>query len=71
MSRGNNRLLRGIAALAVSGGTAALVFPVKHDILRATFLMHYGDPHGGSLALGAIKQLNLRRVRRTRERVAA
>ena len=46
-------------------------FPVKHDILRATFLMHQGDPHGGSLALAAIKQLNLRRERRTRERVAA
>ena len=46
-------------------------FPVKHDILRATFLMHHGDPHGGSLALGAIKQLNLRRERRTREKTDA
>ena len=43
-------------------------FPVKHDILRATFLMHQGDPHGGSLALAAIKQLNLRRERRNREK---
>src|SRR5205085_820044 len=39
-------------------------FPVKHDILRATFLMHQGDPHGRSLTLAAIKQLNLRRERR-------
>jgi hypothetical protein len=46
-------------------------FPVKHDILRATFLMHQGDPHGGSLALAAVKQLNLRRERRNREKAAA
>ena len=46
-------------------------FPVQHDILRATFLMHQGDPHGGSLALAAIKQLNLRRERRNREKAAA
>lgn len=46
-------------------------FPVKHDLLRATFLMHHGDPHGGSLALSAIKRLNLRRERRNRERAAA
>ena len=43
-------------------------FPVKHDILRATFLMHQGDPHGGSLALAAIKKLNLRRERRMRQK---
>jgi len=46
-------------------------FPVKHDLLRATFLMHLGDPHGGNLALSAIKRLNLRRERRNRERAAA
>ena len=46
-------------------------FPVRHDILRATFLMHLGDPHGGSLALSAIKQLNLRREQRFRERAEA
>jgi hypothetical protein len=46
-------------------------FPVKHDLLRATFLMHLGDPHGGNLALRAIKLLNLRRERRTRERARA
>ena len=46
-------------------------FPVKHDILRATFLMHQGDPHGGSLALAAIKQLNLRREQRNRQKAEA
>jgi hypothetical protein len=46
-------------------------FPVQHDILRATFLMHLGDPHGGSLALSAVKQLNLRRERRFRQRAEA
>jgi hypothetical protein len=46
-------------------------FPVEHDLLRATFLMHQGDPHGGSLALAAIKQLNLRRERRMREKAEA
>jgi hypothetical protein len=46
-------------------------FPVKHDLLRATFLMHQGDPHGTSLALAAIKKLNLRRERRNREKAEA
>jgi hypothetical protein len=46
-------------------------FPVKHDILRATFLMHQGDPHGRSLTLAAIKQLNLRRERRFRKKAGA
>jgi hypothetical protein len=46
-------------------------FPVKHDLLRATFLMHLGDPHGGNLVLRAIKRLNLRRERRNRERASA
>jgi hypothetical protein len=42
-------------------------FPVSPGMLRATMLLHHGDPHPNSLALKALKARNLRRERRNLE----
>jgi hypothetical protein len=39
--------------------------PCAPDKLRVTLLLHYGDPHGGSLALAAAKSLSLAMRRRS------
>jgi hypothetical protein len=45
-------------------------FPVADDMVRATMLLHYGDPHPGSLILKARTLLQLRGERRIAERAA-
>lgn len=39
-------------------------FPVENDLVRATMLLHYGDPHPTSLLLKAKKALQVRDERR-------
>jgi len=39
-------------------------FPVSPGMVRATLLLHHGDPHPGSLALKLLKARNLRREQR-------
>jgi hypothetical protein len=45
-------------------------FPVADDMVRATMLLHYGDPHPGSLILKARTLLQLRDERRIAQRAA-
>lgn len=44
-------------------------FPVAGDMVRATMLLHYGDPHPGSLVLKARTVLQVRGERRIAQQV--
>lgn len=46
-------------------------FPVVHDVVRATMLLHYGDPHANSMILKAITAFGAREERRILEQKAS